>query len=261
MDDFFKHIKSILENYEMPYDENEWLKIQKTLRVRKLKRLLKYTSIGVTSIIFFVFSVIYLSNNNNKNTLNISKVKQPLKIEIPIEKIVILNDESYIVDINTTKKEEILLEDIQEYKPIIDETEFVQNIVIEDKDTINIIENNILYNDDIVSIKTDSTYTDSLLVDTTNIGIIKPTYYLPTAFSPNGDGVNDEFFVVGVDLTNINFQLLIYDRWGNKVFETMTPDYKWTGDNYKQGVYIWIFRYQDNDGIIHIDKGQVTLIK
>jgi gliding motility-associated-like protein len=66
--------------------------------------------------------------------------------------------------------------------------------------------------------------------------------YFPTAFSPNNDGKNDEFkpTVYG---TVSQYHLVIYNRWGNKVFETNDYNKGWTGfwNNQKQpdGVYIW----------------------
>jgi gliding motility-associated-like protein len=53
------------------------------------------------------------------------------------------------------------------------------------------------------------------------------TYYMPTAFSPNGDNINDELGVHGRGIDFIN--LKIYDRIGEKVFDTTDPNKKWDG--------------------------------
>ena len=48
------------------------------------------------------------------------------------------------------------------------------------------------------------------------------TFYVPNSFTPNGDGDNDYFFVQGVELDPNVFALIVYDRWGAKVFESTT---------------------------------------
>jgi gliding motility-associated-like protein len=53
------------------------------------------------------------------------------------------------------------------------------------------------------------------------------TYYMPTAFSPNGDGINDVIQVHGKGIDYIN--LKIFDRVGEKVFSTTDPDKAWDG--------------------------------
>ena len=51
--------------------------------------------------------------------------------------------------------------------------------------------------------------------------------YIPTAFTPNGDGLNDEFKAVGegVDFFHLN----VYDRWGNLIFESNQIEMGWNG--------------------------------
>lgn len=55
------------------------------------------------------------------------------------------------------------------------------------------------------------------------------TVYIPNAFSPNGDGINDLFFVQGKDIDPENFELQIFNRWGEVVFETNDITEKWDG--------------------------------
>jgi gliding motility-associated-like protein len=61
-------------------------------------------------------------------------------------------------------------------------------------------------------------------------------FYLPNAFSPNGDGVNDEFYPV-FDCSIRNYLITITDRWGNVVFTSTNPDERWQGQNAQPGVY------------------------
>jgi gliding motility-associated-like protein len=56
-------------------------------------------------------------------------------------------------------------------------------------------------------------------------------YFFPTAFTPNGDGKNDVFRIIGI-YRNINYHLYIYDRWGKMLFQTDNIDEGWDG-NYK----------------------------
>ena len=53
--------------------------------------------------------------------------------------------------------------------------------------------------------------------------------YIPTAFSPNNDGVNDAFFVQGADIDPARFEMRIVNRWGNLVFETNDVNEVWFG--------------------------------
>jgi gliding motility-associated-like protein len=59
------------------------------------------------------------------------------------------------------------------------------------------------------------------------------TLYIPTAFTPNGDGLNDEFKIEGTDITR--FYIAIYNRWGNQVFESTDPTQAWNGTFQNQG--------------------------
>jgi gliding motility-associated-like protein len=87
---------------------------------------------------------------------------------------------------------------------------------------------------------------------------------LPTAFSPDGDGKNDIFHVVGEQLLQGNLQ--IYNRWGQKVFESNNPnDYGWNGEfNNKpcpMGVYAYILVGKRLNGDEIKLKGTVTLLR
>ena len=87
--------------------------------------------------------------------------------------------------------------------------------------------------------------------------------YVPTAFSPNGDGVNDTFFVYGSCIAFM--QLEIYSRWGEQVFITTTPangwDGKWRGKDCESAVFTYVLRGQRDDGTPIEMQGNVTLTK
>lgn len=91
--------------------------------------------------------------------------------------------------------------------------------------------------------------------------------YIPTAFSPNDDGVNDIFEISAFDITGM--ELLIYDRWGNLMFQTRDPDIHWdgmiSGSTAAQGVYVWTLEYSgfDSEGspITEKEKGHLQLLR
>ena len=93
--------------------------------------------------------------------------------------------------------------------------------------------------------------------------IISPieNVFVPTAFSPNGDGENDILFVRGY-LNDIYFS--VYDRWGKKVFESNSPTVGWdgmiNGKKANEGVYMWYLQTSIN-GEGQKFKGDVSLMR
>jgi gliding motility-associated-like protein len=72
-------------------------------------------------------------------------------------------------------------------------------------------------------------------------------FYIPNAFSPNGDGVNDEFrsySPAGLALTR--YELMVFDRWGNMLFRTEDPTAGWDGFHrgrrMNPGMFVWQVR-------------------
>ena len=61
-------------------------------------------------------------------------------------------------------------------------------------------------------------------------------YHLPNAFSPNSDGVNDEYFGVGIMAGAKDFTMTIWDRWGQQLFSTTDPNEGWNGRKFNTGV-------------------------
>ncbi|MCB9080849.1 MAG: gliding motility-associated C-terminal domain-containing protein [Lewinellaceae bacterium] len=85
--------------------------------------------------------------------------------------------------------------------------------------------------------------------------------YAPNAFSPNGDGINDEFrLFVNPGVVIQTYEMRIFDRWGNMVFSTRDPetawDGTWKGQQAAMGTYIFslYIQYQDDRRV-----GQETL--
>lgn len=90
--------------------------------------------------------------------------------------------------------------------------------------------------------------------------------YVPSAFSPNSDGKNDIFMAEGFGIFNTDgFRMLVYDRWGNRLFESGDIFKGWDGTVHgevaQQDVYIYSISYKDITGKQHTKTGQVSLIK
>lgn len=91
--------------------------------------------------------------------------------------------------------------------------------------------------------------------------------FVPTAFSPNGDGTNDEFTVRGA-CEYETFRLTIFNRWGEQVFQTDDPRQPWRGrsgqGSLPQGVYTYYLRYSwdEVDQYFRQEKqGTITLLR
>ena len=74
--------------------------------------------------------------------------------------------------------------------------------------------------------------------------------YVPNAFSPNNDGVNDELQIFwGCDFNYRVKRFQVFNRWGNLVFSSHdTNDIRWNGQINGQtlpiGVYVWFLEYE-----------------
>jgi len=70
-------------------------------------------------------------------------------------------------------------------------------------------------------------FRDTVTISPYEIVCDTPEIYIPSAFSPNGDGVNDELFVYGRNIVSI--ELIIHDRWGKEVFRSNDQAIGWDG--------------------------------
>ncbi len=92
---------------------------------------------------------------------------------------------------------------------------------------------------------------------------IYPLLDVPNAFTPNGDGINDQVFVRGFGITNMTWR--IYNRWGAVVFETSDRYQGWDG-RYKgsmqpQEVYHYVLDVEYSDKSKFQKKGDITLLR
>jgi gliding motility-associated-like protein len=96
--------------------------------------------------------------------------------------------------------------------------------------------------------------------------IVTPYYklFIPSAFSPNGDGLNDIFEIYGSAVEE--YDLTIFDRWGGKLFQSGNLKQHWegkisTGQDAPQGAYVYMIVVKDHKGIEHEYRGTVTLLR
>ncbi|HEX5625610.1 MAG TPA: PKD domain-containing protein, partial [Saprospiraceae bacterium] len=93
------------------------------------------------------------------------------------------------------------------------------------------------------------------------------TFFMPNAFTPNGDSKNDEFLGAGYTNGMLDFEMSIWSRWGSRIFSTGDPLQGWngryenSGNPLPNGVYAFVVRYlTPRDKLVTI-KGFVTLIR
>lgn len=94
--------------------------------------------------------------------------------------------------------------------------------------------------------------------------IFPPEVYIPNAFSPNGDGINDEFKVETGDVILYEFNMKVFNRWGTLLYETDDYTQGWNG-RYKNeilypDVFVYAVQYKDDKGLIYRSTGTVNLL-
>lgn len=91
-----------------------------------------------------------------------------------------------------------------------------------------------------------------------------PCMEMRTVISPNGDGENENFLINCIELTNNN-HLLIFNQWGQPVFEAENYDNDWratttNGEKLPDGAYYYVFEFTDNEGNFVQREGSITVI-
>ncbi len=98
------------------------------------------------------------------------------------------------------------------------------------------------------------------------------TFYAPTGFSPNNDGINDYFYIMAHAISPEGFLLEVYDRWGeiiwstNKFSPVSEQSEKWDGrvkggEIAPVGTYTWRALFRDNFNKLHEETGSITVIR
>lgn len=90
-----------------------------------------------------------------------------------------------------------------------------------------------------------------------------PNIFIPNAFLPNG--VNSVFKPVTVYADTDNYLLQIYDRWGNRIFESTDPEIGWDGNvggkPGKTGAYAYLLSVQSSRGDTYVKRGTITMLQ
>ena len=93
--------------------------------------------------------------------------------------------------------------------------------------------------------------------------IIDGTLYVPNTFTPDGDGINDGFYAVATEVKE--FKLYVFNRWGEKIYETSDRFKRWDG-TYAGApspidTYVWRIDYEELSGEKHKVFGHVNLVR
>lgn len=95
------------------------------------------------------------------------------------------------------------------------------------------------------------------------VNLFCPDIFVPSIFSPNGDGQNDNLCVLGGCIAKMDFS--VYNRWGEQVFRATSPGECWDG-NFKgqqaeSGAYVYQLSASQKNGVIIKQAGNVSIIR
>lgn len=89
-------------------------------------------------------------------------------------------------------------------------------------------------------------------------------YYMPNAFTPNDDNINETFKPIGLSYA-LNYKFIIFDRWGNIMFKTDNPQLGWDGkfenELVPQDLYFYRLEFIGVDELRHTEKGNVSILR
>lgn len=98
----------------------------------------------------------------------------------------------------------------------------------------------------------------------------EPTFYVPNAFTPNGDGKNDIFSIISIGIDPSTFEILIFNRWGNLIFESDDMKFEWDGithrepNSSKAQIDVYVYRVRGVGYItqeIYEKRGHITVLR
>ncbi len=93
----------------------------------------------------------------------------------------------------------------------------------------------------------------------------KPLVFVPNAFTPNGNGMNDLFMPSTGFVDVSHYQFTIFNRWGEMIYQTNAKTDGWDGrvggEKCMPGVYVWTLTFRTAEGEFIDQKGTVTLIR
>jgi gliding motility-associated-like protein len=98
----------------------------------------------------------------------------------------------------------------------------------------------------------------------------EPAFFIPNAFTPNGDGKNDIFTLSAIGIDPSTFEILIFNRWGNLIFQSNDINFKWDGTTTKGpvtdpseiDVYVWrVSGLSYSSQEMYEKRGHVTIVR
>jgi gliding motility-associated-like protein len=104
---------------------------------------------------------------------------------------------------------------------------------------------------------------NALISDPVTGETIGDDLYIPNAFTPNGDGINDVLQVYGRSVDRVRF--IVFNQWGEKIHESTNPSNVWDGKHrgklQPSGVYIYVCEIVLRNGTKMTKKGSINLIR
>jgi len=100
-------------------------------------------------------------------------------------------------------------------------------------------------------------------MDSVVVKVSESAVYAPNVFTPNGDGINDEFRVAYKSI--VEFNCWVFNRWGQEVYHWTDPQKGWDGTvkgkPASEGAYFYVIRAKGSDGIEYKLKGDINLLR
>lgn len=170
--------------------------------------------------------VLEISESNNSDEVIIAFPLPPETIEITNFETCNLGLETGVFDLSETY--EFIREN---YNSDVQLTFFpTENDLLNNTNSINTaLTYNNIYNPQTLYIKTENTLTGCYVINTFELIVINCPPTIPEAFSPNGDGLNEEFEIMGLTDIFTEYSILIYNRYGNLVHEGNNNLPLWNG--------------------------------
>ncbi len=151
--------------------------------------------------------------------------------------------------------------------------EFETKSELNSNDTFFFYRNFNLYNNKPICFRVKAIRTNGLDTSTSNTNCIQPEsqVFTPNAFSPNNDGINEEFKPSAIYIFKesknslYSYSMEVFDRWGSKVFDSKNLDKGWDGKiegkDCPQGIYMYTIKAIGLDGKIYQFQGTLHLIR
>lgn len=98
----------------------------------------------------------------------------------------------------------------------------------------------------------------------------EPAFFIPNAFTPNGDGKNDVFSISAIGIDPSTFEFLIFNRWGNLIFKSNDLKFEWDGttsngpNSVKSQIDVYVYRVRGvafSTQELYEKRGHITIIR